>query len=330
MAANAVAPKILGIIGSAIAGPTLALQLLSHLILASRFRPIIFDKSAALPNLSSSAITSSSSSPKKGHPLTVSSAGAAVALFSNGLFPLYNLNLRASLDVASSELSCLTIWRSGYGSHLSDGSLKVGKYQKLNSCTNPTWNPELQTGGRAIERHKLQYLLVSEYLRRGGEVQWDKNAVSFSRHTSGQMQVLFSDGTDVVVDLLVGADGGFSTVRKFILNERDSSTAEARWLPHFMGITGFYGISTPTAALAETRADAKTRESTHAIWLDNGNLSVAPLPDGKMRWDLMISEKTPPGPRDQSSRRSRGAVSPHSGRRRLCPACTLGHRVSRS
>jgi 2-polyprenyl-6-methoxyphenol hydroxylase-like FAD-dependent oxidoreductase len=303
MAANPIAPKIVGIIGSAIAGPTLGLQLLSHPILASRFKPIIFDKSAALP----------SSSSDKGHGPILPSAGAAVALFSNGLFPLYNLNLRASLDVASSEMSCLTIWRSDYGSRSPDGSLEPGKCHQLNSCTNPTWNQELQTGARAIERQTLQRLLVSEYLQRGGEVQWGKNAVSFSRQDSGQIRVLFSDGTDAVVDLLVGADGGFSTVRKFILNERNPSTAEARWLPDFMGMSGFYGISTPTQALAETRADPQTKESTHAIWLDNGNLSVAPLPDGKVRWDLMISEKTPPdstGPVEPSSAETSDSSEP--------------------
>ncbi|KAJ7356750.1 hypothetical protein DFH08DRAFT_922079 [Mycena albidolilacea] len=278
MAANPIAPKIVGIIGSANAGPTFGLQLLSHPILASRFKSIIFDKSAALP----------SSSSDKGHGSILPSAGAAVALFSNGLFPLYNLNLRAPLDVASSEMSCLTL-------------------HKL------TWNQELQTGARAIERQTLQRLLVSEYLQRGGEVQWGKNAVSFSRQDSGQIRVLFSDGTDAVVDLLVGADGGFSTVRKFILNERNPSTAEARWLPDFMGMSGFYGISTPTQALAETRADPQTKESTHAIWLDNGNLSVAPLPDGKVRWDLMISEKTPPdstGPVEPSSAETSDSSEP--------------------
>ncbi|KAJ6501505.1 hypothetical protein C8R47DRAFT_1107639 [Mycena vitilis] len=294
MAANKPAAKIVGIVGAAIAGPTLGLQLLSHPVLASRFKTIIFDKFPAPPNLSPFKI--SSPSYEREDRSTLPSGGAAVALFSNGLFPLYNLDLRDSLDAASAELSALTIWRSGYGSNSPDGSIRPGKYSKLNSCSNPTWNGELQTNARAIEREALQRLLVTEYLRRGGEVRWGKKAVSFSRQESGQMQVLFSDGSEAVVDLLVGADGGFSAVRKCILNERDASTAEARWLPDFMGMTGFYGISTPEQVLAQSQADAETKESTHAFWLDNGNLSVAPLPGGKMRWDLIISEKNPPDP----------------------------------
>lgn len=295
MALNPPAVKIVGIIGAAIAGPTLGLQLLSHPILASRFKTIIFDKSPAPSNLSPSTI--SSLSPETIVDGTLPSGGAAVALFSNGLFPLYNLNLRASLDAVSSELSSLTVWRSDYGYRYSvDGSVAIGKCTKLNACKNPSWNRELQTGGRAIERQILQRLLVSEFQQRGGEVQWDKKAVSFSRQESGRIQVLFADGSQAVVDLLVGADGGFSSVRKSILHERDPSTAEERWLPDFMGMTGFYGISTPREALVETEADADMKESTHALWLDDGNLSVAPLPGGKLRWDLIVSEKNPPDP----------------------------------
>ncbi|KAJ7037525.1 hypothetical protein C8F04DRAFT_1092754 [Mycena alexandri] len=274
------AVKVVGIVGAAIAGPTLGLQLLSHPMLATRFKPIIFDKAPA---------PLSPSNTSSGDRTTLPSAGAAVALFSNGLFPLYNLGMRVPLDAASTEMSSLTVWRAGYGSP--DG-LSIGRYKKLNSCNNPSWNRELQTSARAIERDALQRLLVSEYVARGGDMQWSKNATAFSRLESGQIQVRFADGSTTVVDLLVGADSGFSAVRKFILHERDPSTAEARWLPDFMGMTGFYGISTP----GETKASAELQHSTHAMWLDNGNLSVAPLPDGKMRWDLIISERNPPNP----------------------------------
>ena len=33
---------------------------------------------------------------------------------------------------------------------------------------------------------------------------------------------------------------------------------------------------------------------THGIWLDQGNLSTSPLPDGKIRWDLTIPEREAP------------------------------------
>ncbi|KAJ7151569.1 hypothetical protein C8R46DRAFT_913918 [Mycena filopes] len=267
-------PRVVGIIGAAIAGPTLGLQLLSHPALATHFKPILFDKALN--------VTVSPSTPSSGDR---PSAGAAVTLFSNGLFPLYNLGLRAALDAASTEMSYLTVWRAGYGSG--------DRYKKLNSCNNPSWSKELQTSARAIEREALQRLLVSEYVACGGDMQWSKHAVAFSRLDSGQIQVRFADESTTVVDLLVGADSGFSAVRKFILHERNPSTAEARWLPDFMGMTGFYGISKPGGLL-----DAKTEasQSTHAIWLDNGNLSVAPIPGGRLRWDLIISERNPPNP----------------------------------
>jgi len=110
------------------------------------------------------------------------------------------------------------------------------------------------------------------------------------RKDGGKMGVKFEDGGETEADLVVGGDGGWSEVRRYILGER--GIGDERWEPKFMGQTGFYGIS----ALGEEAERGKNWESTHGVWLDRGNLSTSPLPGRKIRWDLVIPEKSPPTP----------------------------------
>lgn len=223
-------PKTVAIIGSAIAGPTLALQILSNSVLRSaRF----------------------------------------LGLFANGLYPLHRLGLEDDIRREGYECRALSFWQCDY----------EGKHENLAHQDNAMWSPDLQTGVVYFERHGLQSLLVDKVKRLGGEVFWEKKAISLETLDTGQTRVSFSDGTDISVDLLVGADGGYSAVRKYILNQRDSATAEARWLPDFMGITGLYGVGDATQAAGST---VKASES-HCLWLDRGFLASGPCPDGKIR-----------------------------------------------
>lgn len=97
---------VIGIVGAAVSGPVLALQILSHPILSKRYKPIIFEQ------LSPPQTLDIHSSGKVVH-----TAGAAVGLFSNGLFPLYELNLRDQLDAISSESTSLSVWRGSLDGH---------------------------------------------------------------------------------------------------------------------------------------------------------------------------------------------------------------------
>ncbi|KAF4968940.1 hypothetical protein FZEAL_10320, partial [Fusarium zealandicum] len=85
-------PRTVAIIGSAIAGPTLALQILTHPILRRRFTPLLFDSS---PSPSSSSYTR---------------VGATVGLFANGLYPLFKLGLESSIRSDGYECGALSIW----------------------------------------------------------------------------------------------------------------------------------------------------------------------------------------------------------------------------
>lgn len=90
--------------------------------------------------------------------------------------------------------------------------------------------------------------------------------------------------------MLVGADGAWSEVRRHILTMRGEKTAMQRWIPGFMGASGFYGISKINAE----NVDPEILWDTHGVWLDQGNLTTSPLPDGKIRWDLILPELEAP------------------------------------
>ena len=126
-------PKTVAIIGSAIAGPTLALQILSHPILRRTFTPILFDSS---PSPSGSG----------------SRAGATVGLFANGLYPLHRLGLESSIKAQGFECGALSTWSCDY-----DGGV-----ERLNSLVDAMWSGDLQTGVVYFERWALQKLLVEK------------------------------------------------------------------------------------------------------------------------------------------------------------------------
>ena len=275
-------PKTVAIIGSAIAGPTLALQILSNSALRSAFRPILFDQSPA---------------PGRENQTERNRAGASVGLFANGLYPLHHLGLKDDILQKGFECRALSIWSSDH----------EGNHERLAHQENAMWSPDLQTGVVYFERHALQSLLVDKVEALGGEVSWNKKATNFETLENGQTNVTFSDGTTMLVDLLVGADGGYSAVRKHVLNQRNKATAEQRWIPDFMGLTGFYGVGN---AVKAANATGKASDS-HCVWLEGGFLSSGPCPDGKVRWDLILLEREPPA---SSSPLEPGSPSPDDER----------------
>src|SRR4051794_16524247 len=98
----------ISIIGAGIAGPVFALQILSHPTLRQHYTPIIYDK---LPPPSDTSNVSSNTRGRSSY-----AAGAAVALTSNALFPLYELGLRDALHEVSCETTSINIWRAWHDS----------------------------------------------------------------------------------------------------------------------------------------------------------------------------------------------------------------------
>ncbi|KAK2033892.1 FAD/NAD(P)-binding domain-containing protein [Colletotrichum zoysiae] len=293
------APRVVGICGAAIAGPTLALHLLSHPVLRTLFRPVLFDRSPPPVQVTGDG-SSSPSSPSTYH-RQHQRAGASVALLPNGLHPLLALGLGDAIRKHGYECGDLTLW-SGPSSLDRDADAPL---THLKTMVNGFWSHDMQMGAMYFERAGLQFLLVDRVRELGGEVRWSKKAVRFEHLASvsnrtgergGQTRVGFADGTHLDVDLLVGADGGYSDVRRHILNLRDPHTSERRWLPDHMGMTGIYGISSVDKMPASHVPERPFSES-HSVWLPQGFLATGPCPRGMFRWDLILPEQTPPEPR---------------------------------
>lgn len=260
--------RIIGIVGAAVSGPVFAVQILSHPILRKNFKPIIFEQLGPPQTLDIHS-----------HGSVIHTAGAAVGIFQNGLFPLYELGLRDELDAISNENNRLSIYRGGLD----------GRHRFYNTLVNQCWDAEMKTCPRAVERRRLRDLLLGRYQALGGEISWDKKVQDIVSQDSGLVEVSFTDGTLSAMDLLIGADGAWSMVRKHILNQRNPGTADKRWVPSFTGVGGIYGIS---SGLALSSDDGQT--GPPLVLLDQGNISYLPLSDGKVAWTMHIPEQAAP------------------------------------
>lgn len=155
---------------------------------------------------------------------------------------------------------------------------RAGKYRLLNSVKNVSLSSDIETHMCVIERRSLQSLLLEKFEELGGELRWGKK-VEKIEDDEDRTRIKFHDGDSVTVDLVVGADGAWSEVRRHILRTRNEKTAAQRWVPEFLNTCGFYGISTTDAR----NVDPEILWDTHGVWLDRGNLSTSPLLDGKIR-----------------------------------------------
>ncbi|KAN0096747.1 FAD/NAD(P)-binding domain containing protein [Hyaloscypha variabilis] len=269
------------IIGAGIAGPLFALHLLSHPVLRERYHPIIYER---LPE-------------------NDGKSGAAVALTSNALFPLYELGLKSELDGISCETQRIRIWRALGG--------KRGKF--LNSVRNPNWTEEVGSSLRVVERGALQGLLVDRVREMGGEVRFGGKVLGVESERGGEregdgdgrgVKVRFEGGEVVSAAFVVGADGGWSVVRRGIIGEgemmkggmegkeKEKEMIEQRWRPEFAGADVVYGVSRVGRESGEEGADDEG--DTHWVFLDGGMASTWALPEGKVFWTLTSLSKTQP------------------------------------
>jgi 2-polyprenyl-6-methoxyphenol hydroxylase-like FAD-dependent oxidoreductase len=226
------------------------------------------------------------------------------------------LGLRREIEEKSCDIAGARFWRSWFGQARGGdvAEARVWKWRFLNGVKNLNWCRDIETHMQVMN---LQAILLQKFEELGGEVRWGKKLEKIEGLEGGTTKVGFRDGENVEVDLLVGADWAWSEARKFILRQRNEETAMKKWVPDFMGANGFYGIS----RIDDDNVDPEILWDTHGIWLDQGNLSSSPLPDGKIRWDLIIPEREAPHYSATTGEREGSSSGAESGwEHRIAPA----------
>ncbi len=138
--------------------------------------------------------------------------------------------------------------------------------------------PALDDGwvGLTIKRSRMAALLAEEAIQRGVDVRLDASVTSMTDH-GDHVTVNLADGTSVEGDLLVGADGVWSSVRR----EIDPDARPAR----YVGLTNFGGITRRTAIAAQLPPEA-----WQFVFGRRAFTGSHPTPSGDVVWFVNVPE----------------------------------------
>ncbi len=164
----------------------------------------------------------------------------------------------------------------------------------------------LQDGSVALtaKRSLLAARLLDEAERRGVEVRRGAEVVDVAGDANGATVTLAS-GERLTADLVVGADGVRSQVRRAI----DPAAPEGR----YVGLTNFGGITRGSALASTLRPEA-----WHFVFGARAFFGAHPTPDGDVVWFVNV-------PEPEISRERRAATSPEEWQRRLLDLVTGDH-----
>jgi 2-polyprenyl-6-methoxyphenol hydroxylase-like FAD-dependent oxidoreductase len=229
---------------------------------------------------------------------------------------MYQLGLKTRIEEASSSMRGLQLWRVYHeGNDAPEGRVEEAekcKFKHFGRAEHTSWSTELETDMRLMERSKLMELLNQKVNEVGGEIQWGKKLKGLEALERGRTKAIFEDNNTVDLDLVVGAEGTWSLVRRHILNARyGQQEAEKKWIPEFQKASNIYGISALSkCALPEAEIPKYALEDTHGCWLDRGHLTTSTLPGGVIRWDLQLAEIEDPPPLSTSRPSPASGIQP--------------------
>lgn len=283
------APHTIAIIGAGVAGPVFALTILSNPVLREKYKPVIYERlPRPNPNTFPDSTSHGENNSADARNTATYAAGAAVALTSNALYPLYGLGLRDSLDSISSETARIKIWRAW----------DAGQHKYCQQLNNPNWQEDLGTNLRVVERAGLQRIVLDKVQELGGEVFWERKVTDVKSAIEGGVKVCFEGGEEVEANLVVGADGGWSVIRRHIMAtaaEADGRDGADGWKPEFAYADGIYGLSKPMNRACTTDSEEDVQDGdTHWVLLDSGTASTWALPGGRQFWTISFPSNFAP------------------------------------
>jgi 2-polyprenyl-6-methoxyphenol hydroxylase-like FAD-dependent oxidoreductase len=135
------------------------------------------------------------------HPTGADGVGSFLTLAANGLDALRVLGVDEAAMAVGFPTPSITL-RNARGRHLGE------------TLTGP--QPAGGAGSHTMKRADLYAVLHDAAVGRGVDVQLGRRLVSASSSDGGGVRAVFADGTEAVADVLIGADGVHSTVRRLI------------------------------------------------------------------------------------------------------------------
>lgn len=141
------------------------------------------------------------------------------------------------------------------------------------------------TVAQTLKRARLTRILLDEAIRRGIRVEFGHRLVGATVGASGDLTATFQDGSEARGDLLVGADGIHSAVRRLI----DPNAPAGR----FVGLTNFGGFTRSGSLGAEG-------EAWHMIFGQRAFFGYHAVPGGGVVW-FANWPRDPIGPKERAA-----------------------------
>jgi salicylate hydroxylase len=198
------------ITGAGIVGLTLALALEKH----AGIKPLVVDQASSFND----------------------GVGAGIGMYPNGLRVIKDIS---PMLLARIQHAGVPYRQRRWERH--DGSTVMSADESVISDDSYAYNLEPM----GVRRWKLQKILYEAVVKKGITVEFDKQVLTVQQQQQQQQQPLirieFQDGTSMVTELVLAADGAKSAVREAIMKQQQQQTPSKLTLT---GTTCMYGVAT--------------------------------------------------------------------------------------